>query len=218
MYISLAIGVEHVDPCFGIFRELFFKCIQKFVVIREGVKILEIFVWSFAKKDSCEVFCLRNLFCPLYQDPHITWCQVFKNSSRAPCWNLFAWTTSVFLDSARPKPCCKALSCNQSETDLEKIPISWNTKAKTRRLTWHIWNVELAASGVLPLQVGEAVQGDVEATILNISLIWKTASSFKRSHVLFCSPWKASRGLWRQAGLAFTSIKWGRRWESSRTS
>ena len=79
MYIPLAVWVDHVDPCFGIFRELFFKCIQKFVVVREGVKILEIFVRSFAREDSCKVFCLRSLFCPLYQDPHITWCQVFKN-------------------------------------------------------------------------------------------------------------------------------------------
>ena len=110
------------------FPRTFLQMHPKVVVVREGVKILEIFVWSFAKKDSCEVFCLRNLFCPLYQDPHITWCQVFKNSSRAPCWNLFAWTTSVFLDSARPKPCCKALGCNQSETDLEKIPFSWKQK------------------------------------------------------------------------------------------
>ena len=51
-----------------------------------------------------------------------------SDPSRTPCWNLFAWSTSVFSDSARPKPCCKALGCNQSETDLEKIPFSWKQK------------------------------------------------------------------------------------------
>ena len=48
-----------------------------------------------------------------------------SDSSRTPCRNLFAWSTSASSDSARPKPCCKALGCNQSETDLEKIPFSW---------------------------------------------------------------------------------------------
>ena len=61
------------------FPRTFLQMHPKVVVVREGVKILEIFVRSFAREDSCKVFCLRSLFCPLYQDPHITWCQVFKN-------------------------------------------------------------------------------------------------------------------------------------------
>ena len=52
MYISLAIGIDQVGSFIRLFRELLFICIEEFVIVRKGVKIVEIFVRSVAGKDS----------------------------------------------------------------------------------------------------------------------------------------------------------------------
>ena len=79
MNISLAIGIDQLVPFFRLFRKLFFKCIQEFVIVRKGVKILEIFVRALAGKDSWKVSRLGRFFCSFHQNPYITGCQVFKN-------------------------------------------------------------------------------------------------------------------------------------------
>ena len=50
MYISLAIGIDQVVSFIRLFRELLFKCIKEFVIVRKGVKKLEIFVGALTRK------------------------------------------------------------------------------------------------------------------------------------------------------------------------